>query len=265
MLSGGRGRSGARKAPFIARAMPCPAVIRVTTIEVLGVNPRSSWMGRATREAIAHRSASSTAVGGRRSCPGRGVCLGATVHCRGQGHKAITQKALGFLGPGLVARIIDKNVDQDGGDTAGQPDLHFTNCLFAKSSFYIQDQYRNIMAALTSEPTPDTTTATLRWGQLLHPVQDFYSHSNWVDPEPMGLGFGTTHDGFLLDAGLANWRPIEPYQPLFSGEFADILPVEGEYSGDHGPAARRIGAPRRWSRKSCASSRSSPSSISTAA
>jgi hypothetical protein len=64
------------------------------------------------------------------------------------------------------------------------------------------------------DPGVDSPEATRRWGELLHPVQDFYSRSAWVDPVPVGLGFGTTHRARLLDDGLGNWRIIRPYQPL---------------------------------------------------
>jgi hypothetical protein len=158
----------------------------------------------------------------------REFCIDNPFRCD-EGHAAITEQALPFLSPALLDHIVDKNTDQDFGAASAQPELHFTNCLFAETSFYIQDQYRNVRRALTSDPIPDTRTATMRWGQLLHPVQDFYSHSAWADPEPVGLGFGTTHPRFLLDAGLSNWRSIHPYKPLFRGRFSDVVPVQGNH------------------------------------
>jgi hypothetical protein len=154
-------------------------------------------------------------------------------YCTKSGHNAITRKALGFLSPALLSRVIDKNVDQDSGNTGDDPVLHFSNCLFSSSTYYIRDQYRQLLNAVAPDFTlrPDTSTATLRWGQLLHTVQDFYSHSSWVDPEPIGLGFGTTHPRYLLDAGENNWRQLKPYEPVFrGGSYDDILPTEGRYT-----------------------------------
>lgn len=158
--------------------------------------------------------------------------------CRDDGHDAITRDALRFLSPSLVDRVVQKNVAQDAGDTSGRPELHFSNCLFEESTAYIQSQYQKIIAAIapTTTATPDTASATTWWGQLLHTVQDFYSHSSWVDPEPVGLGFGTTHAKHLLDAGLVNWRSIRPYASLFpgSGPFSDIVALEGNRNPPEG-------------------------------
>lgn len=154
--------------------------------------------------------------------------------CDGQGHKTITERALDFLSPGIRSRIKEKNIDQDGKGTADRPELHFTNCLFTKSTEYIRSQYDQVLSAISTSVGPtDSSTATMRWGQLLHPVQDFYSHSPWVDPVPVGLGFGTTYPKRLLDSGLGNWRRLGPYEKLFPADSvnSDIVTVQGNIWG----------------------------------
>jgi hypothetical protein len=157
-------------------------------------------------------------------------------YCTEQGHDTITDEALDFVSPSLRSRIKDKNTDQDGEGTEADPELHFTNCLFTKSTDYIRNQYDQLISAVRPSPIPiptDTALATMRWGQLLHPVQDFYSHSPWVDPIPVGLGFGTTYPRRLLDSGLGNWRRLGPYEKLFPADplHSDIVTVQGNLFG----------------------------------
>ena len=176
------------------------------------------------------------------------ITVGFAVDCDNAGHNAITEDALGFLSPFLVGRIVDKNTAQDGErhHRAGQSCISAIACLQRAPPTSGASTSRSSMRSRPQFTLmPDTATATMRWGQLLHPVQDFYSHSSWVDPVPVGLGFGTTHAKFLLDAGLVNWRSIRPYAPLFggSGPFSDILAVEGGT-----PPDGVIGLPQRSDR-----------------
>lgn len=168
--------------------------------------------------------------------PVHAFCNDGTFKCRDQGHRAINDTALDFLSPGIRSRIKDKNRDQDSGLSADRPELHFTNCLFTRSTDYIRSQYDQVVAAVWPSPfavPSDSFTATMRWGQLLHPVQDFYSHSPWVDPRPVGLGFGTTYPRRLLDSGLGNWRRLTSYEKLFPADpvHSDIVAIQGNYWG----------------------------------
>lgn len=154
-------------------------------------------------------------------------------YCSEGGHNEITDSALDFLSQGIRSAIRQANTDQDS-EAGNLPERHFTNCLFTKSTDYIRSQYDEVVAAIGPsgpDESVDSQTATLRWGQLLHPVQDFYSHSAWVDPVPVGLDFGTTHARRLLDSRLTNWRRLEAYQKLFPTDSAndDIVVVQGDY------------------------------------
>jgi hypothetical protein len=166
-----------------------------------------------------------------------GITPNAQAFCGGDfnpfcaGHSEMTNDALSFLSPGIRDRVEESNLSQDEGDAFERPERHFQSCLFTKSTDYIRGQYDEMISALSpaSESGVDSATATERWGRLFHPIQDFYSHSAWVDPVPGGLGFGTTHRPRLLDHWLGNWRRIEPYDRLFPNDdhHSDIVAVEG--------------------------------------
>jgi hypothetical protein len=65
------------------------------------------------------------------------------------------------------------------------------------------------------------------YGHLTHTIEDFYSHTGWVDPSPIGLGFGTGR-GALVDHGLDNWQILTPYQILHAAPGYDLVVLEGE-------------------------------------
>src|SRR5688572_656443 len=99
----------------------------------------------------------------------------------GEGHKEITGSALDFLWPSLVSLLVEKNNDEDVGDASDMPERHFTNCRFQESAVYVNQRYFGAMVFASNRNTRDAVTY---FGLLLHGVQDFYSHSAWVDPPP---------------------------------------------------------------------------------
>ncbi|MFP6873569.1 MAG: hypothetical protein VCA55_08660 [Verrucomicrobiales bacterium] len=59
---------------------------------------------------------------------------------------------------------------------------------------------------------------TDEFGQLLHPVQDFYSHTNWVDYDPTDVP--------LFESGIGPWIAPSPYGTIRRGAL-DLIVVEG--------------------------------------
>lgn len=81
----------------------------------------------------------------------------------------------GFLAEEHLAIVLLANVLQDLYQTDSR--MHFDNCAFSAGADYVHDEWSLIEAsAESSEPT-----ALGACGRLLHAVQDFYSHSNWVE------------------------------------------------------------------------------------
>lgn len=60
------------------------------------------------------------------------------------------------------------------------PKRHFTNEKFVDSSIHLFELQEEIIERLTANP-PDGNKARKLLGEALHGIQDFYSHSNWVE------------------------------------------------------------------------------------
>jgi hypothetical protein len=81
----------------------------------------------------------------------------------------------GFLAEEQLGIVLLANVLQDLYQTESR--MHFDNCAFSAGVDYIDDEWSLIEAsAERAEPV-----ALGACGRLLHAVQDFYSHSNWVE------------------------------------------------------------------------------------
>ena len=124
-------------------------------------------------------------------------------------HQTLTTEALPFIKQDVMDDINDEHLFDEiaGGLSSAQ---HFDNCVFSGAAAYINNQYTEARGFLgagggaVAELDPDDSQpfdATDEWGQLLHPAQDFYAHSNWVD-----LGQTT-----LIDSGLGVWDGLSPY------------------------------------------------------
>ena len=127
-------------------------------------------------------------------------------------HDEITRDALDFLRPEILKQISDGNLYQDSNNVdinfgIGRLQLfgpawdsysHFDKCEFYGSSKRINDYYTNVLKS------GDPLGAAWTFGKLLHPVQDFYAHSNWVE-----LG-----QKKIVDDGLSFWRLIRSWKVL---------------------------------------------------
>lgn len=92
-------------------------------------------------------------------------------------HARITMKAsAGILTDRQMELVIRSNYSQD---IAHQQDskVHFDNCCFEEGAAYVMEEWHNI----ETEMDPYSDNALITFGRLLHTVQDFYSHSNWVE------------------------------------------------------------------------------------
>jgi hypothetical protein len=129
-------------------------------------------------------------------------------------HHNLTIMALGFLKARVLTDLADWDINVDvshgGSDDDSRADhaYHFDNCLFKESTQTINRLYGRTLVAL-NPAAPDFNAASLWFGQILHPSQDFYSHSNWSELIEAGKTQG------IVDDGLGNWTVLD-YLPSFS-------------------------------------------------
>jgi hypothetical protein len=135
-------------------------------------------------------------------------------------HERITRNALTFLADGVADRVVDGNLDEDEGAEADLAERHGVNCRFHAAASYANMRYQQVVDALRTPQANDPNRAPRLFGHILHGVQDFYSHSNWIPTPPEGLGIR----GRLLETGLGPWRMPAPYAVLFD----DVVLVAGD-------------------------------------
>ena len=91
-------------------------------------------------------------------------------------HGDITREAnAGILNNQQLAFVVLANIAQDLHQMDGR--RHFDNCCFAEGVAYIEEEWCNMEA----EDDRYSESALGTFGRLLHTVQDFYAHSNWVE------------------------------------------------------------------------------------
>ena len=93
-------------------------------------------------------------------------------------HNRITQAAndqKGAFDAQELAWVLLGNDTQDVHQTDSK--LHFDNCNFEEGAAYIATQWQAVQYYRSKSPQ----ACLLNFGQLLHTVQDFYAHSNWVE------------------------------------------------------------------------------------
>ena len=109
-------------------------------------------------------------------------------------HGDITDESLGFLQSDVLDKISSANVDVD--ETNHGREFHFYSCDFQGTTENINSLYDQLVTNIQNIDGPET------FGVLLHPVQDFYAHSNWVE-----LGKND-----LIDNGDGKWIVLKPFQ-----------------------------------------------------
>jgi hypothetical protein len=105
-------------------------------------------------------------------------------------HVEITRSALPFLKPQILNEIVKGNLDEDDGYDSTVAANHFDACRFDDSVTNIDNKFKSLVNSKIS-PTRGAWT----FGELLHPVQDFYSHSNFVE-------IGKDH---IIENGWKSW------------------------------------------------------------
>jgi hypothetical protein len=80
-----------------------------------------------------------------------------------------------ILSDSNLGKVIIANLSQDLDQV--DSDHHFDNCCFEEGAKYIEGEWKNVQAQ--ADKLSDNGLAA--FGRLLHTVQDFYAHSNWVE------------------------------------------------------------------------------------
>jgi hypothetical protein len=109
-------------------------------------------------------------------------------------HEGITFSGLGppsrenfsFLRRAVFDDIADQHDQIDSGFSGARDERHFDDCEFDGGAKYIRDRYAEARGDLVDADPWDATDA---FGNLLHPAQDVYAHSDWIE-----LGFPRTPD-----------------------------------------------------------------------
>jgi len=95
-------------------------------------------------------------------------------------HVEITRSALaGRFSERALEAIISANLKQDGLlGLIGHSEYHFDSNAFEQSYAYLEEQQALIVSSLEMNDLPSAWSA---FGRLMHTVQDFYAHSNYID------------------------------------------------------------------------------------
>jgi hypothetical protein len=139
-------------------------------------------------------------------------------------HEDITAKALSFLKPEVLADINDEHFYVDTALALLPPlnsKYHFDNCMFKESTENINSLYDEVLAALNPDK-PDVSKAANKFGQLLHTVQDFYAHSNWVELVEAG------HLKGIVAPGTGKWPVLEGWKIYKDEEGHEFIVCQGE-------------------------------------
>lgn len=152
------------------------------------------------------------------------------LNCGGEGHILVTRAIQPLLRQDIWAAIWDGNYAQDSpfGDARNDGQRHFESCRFGTdgakggSTDYIRNVYRLGIASL-DPANPDPFTAADRFGKLLHTVQDFYSHTNWINLLNITAStpLNSTH---LFDRSLGEWPLLRPLSSVRYDDVADCHP-----------------------------------------
>lgn len=127
----------------------------------------------------------------------------------------IAGKDVGFSQRALE-EVAQANEDTDDISSAAlfHPERHFTNERFLDGTNELIAQRRRVISSVTASPA-DGRTGRQALGRALHSIQDFYSHSNWVEQgkgSPIAsFGTGTTaNPPAALAACPANGNTLGP-------------------------------------------------------
>jgi hypothetical protein len=149
---------------------------------------------------------------------------GIGVNCRDEGHKRVTGYIEPVLRQSVWNEVWDGNYHQDRfkSEAAADGQRHFESCRFATdgdkpgSADYIQMVYRAAINKL-DPASPDPAEAAYNFGNLLHTVQDFYAHTNWINLLNL-TGPAVAHPSDLLDRTLGVYPSLSPLSSVRDGD-----------------------------------------------
>lgn len=113
-------------------------------------------------------------------------------------HSEINDESLSFLKPHILTRINSGDESADEIDNFAHREYHWTSCDSQGNTKTINSLYDQVVTNINDEETTADT-----FGLLLHPVQDFYAHSNWVE-----LG----RDDLIESNNNGKWPVLLPFQ-----------------------------------------------------
>jgi hypothetical protein len=128
-------------------------------------------------------------------------------------HEAITAVGLSFLRADILTAVQAANVATDVEFFLVNAN-HFDDCNFSGGSQVVQSSQAEAVAHLDpSAVTPERDLLAIRaFGRSLHALQDFYSHTNWIE-----LG-----GEVLVDDSLGTFPALSPYAIIPSSGFVVI-------------------------------------------
>jgi hypothetical protein len=98
-----------------------------------------------------------------------------------QYHIEITKRSLGpYFTPATLQEIVGANIGQDSllSLFGVEPHRHVCDCTLTQSLAYVEDEHARI-AELSQTPGGEREQRAA-FGRLLHTVQDFYAHTNYI-------------------------------------------------------------------------------------
>lgn len=139
-------------------------------------------------------------------------------------HEDATSELKPFLRSGVYDDIVDEHdAWADAGERKDVPWIHADDCAFSETAMQINSFQTGAVTRLTPGGQLDPWSASDLFGRSLHPAQDFYAHSNWVE-----LGFPVTQAARMSDLvdfgtrlagtnGLGRWATPGPLGLVRSG------------------------------------------------
>jgi hypothetical protein len=130
-------------------------------------------------------------------------------------HSDITEDGLDFLDDDVAEEIGEYNEDTDTGDTKSDSRYHVDNCQLVASFASIRERYDETVSYIGQGKYDEAIQV---FGTILHTVQDFYAHSNWVDDaQPTGLTFNHPFEFPSVRAGNPLGTPFGSMVVLATG------------------------------------------------
>jgi hypothetical protein len=131
-------------------------------------------------------------------------------------HSDINDKSLSFLKPDILHKINSGDEGADNIEEFRHREYHSTGCDFQGTTENINRLYGQVVSSIDDKDRMAET-----FGLLLHPVQDFYAHSNWIE-----LG----RNDLIESSSDSKWPILKPFQ-----EYKGIIIVQigDEGKGEH--------------------------------